>query len=144
VSGSWDVPHTGGLRFSSFLSARSGTPYSLINSSLDADRNGFTTNEYLPAGTYSGIGADALTVENKGGYNGVLGPNYVTLDLRGGYRFGLPGGRTLDMFLDVFNVTDRVNYTNPSGDLRVASSFLKVTNIVGATRTAQINMRYGF
>ena len=68
----------------------------------------------------------------------------MTLDIRGGYRFGLPGGRTLDAFLDVFNVTDHVNFASPSGDLRIPATFLKLTSIIGATRTAQLNVRYGF
>ena len=50
VSGSWDVPKTKGLRVSGILSARSGTPFSLINTALDADQNGSTANEYLAAG----------------------------------------------------------------------------------------------
>ena len=144
VSSSWDVPKTKGLRLSGILSARSGTPFSLINTALDADQNGSTANEYLAPGTYAGTGADAVTVDYKGGRNGVYAPNYVTLDIRGGYRIGLPGGRTLDAFLDVFNVTDHVNYAAPSGDIRVTGTFLKLTSIIGATRTAQLNFRYGF
>ena len=144
LSGSWDMPHTAGLRLSGVFSARSGTPYSLVNTNLDADRNGITANEYLPAGTYSGLGADGLTVDYKGGRNGAQGPSYMTLDLRTGYRFSLPGGRTLDAFLDMFNVTDSVNFENPSGDQRIISTFLVPTNIIGSTRAAQINLRYGF
>jgi hypothetical protein len=144
MTGSWDVPHTGGLRLSGFLSARSGTPYTLINSTFDADRNGFTDNEYLAAGTYSGTGRNALTVENKGGRNGARGPGYASLDLRMGYRLSMARERTLDLFLDVFNITDRVNLANPAGDQRVTGTFLVPTNVVGATRTAQLNVRYGF
>ena len=144
ASGSWDVPKTGGLRLSGMFSARSGLPFTLLNTAVDADQNGSTANEYLAAGTYSGTGDDAITVDYDGGRNGAYGPKYVTLDIRGGYRFSLPGGRTLDAFLDVFNVTDHVNYAAPSGDVRVAGTFLKLTSIIGATRTAQLNFRYGF
>ena len=35
------------------------------------------------------------------------------LDLRAGYRIQLGGGRTLDAFLDVFNLTNRANFANP-------------------------------
>ena len=41
-----------------------------IDTTFDADRNGITTNEYLPAGTYSGTGEDAITVDYDGGRNG--------------------------------------------------------------------------
>ena len=41
------------------------------------------------------------------------GPGFVQLDMRVGYRAGLGGRRTLDIFGEVFNVTDRANFTNP-------------------------------
>lgn len=144
LSANWDLPKTGGLKLSGVLQARSGTPFSLINTSLDTDRNGSTANEYLAAGTYSGTGTDAVTVDYAGGRNGARGPSFVSLDVRAGYRLGLPGGRSLDAFLDVFNITDHVNFVNPSGDQRVAGTFLKLTSTTGATRTAQLNFRYGF
>ncbi len=53
LTGSYDVPRTGGLKVSAVYTARSGTPFSLVDSSVDHDRNGLTGNEYLPAGTYS-------------------------------------------------------------------------------------------
>jgi len=144
LNANWDVPKTGGLKLSGVLQARSGTPFTLINSTFDYDQNGRTTNEYLAAGTYSGTGSDAITVDYAGGRNGARGPNYRSLDLRAGYRIALPGGRTLDAFLDVFNVTNRVNYNNPAGDQRIAGTFLRLTGTQGVTRTAQFNFRYGF
>jgi hypothetical protein len=144
VSGSWDVARTGGLRLGGLFQARSGTPFSLVNSTFDADQNGITLNEYLAAGTYSGTGADAFTVDYAGGRNGARGPNYVSLDLRVGYHFRLAGGRTLDMLLDVFNTTNRVNFAEPAGDQRTPATFLRLTSTTGATRTAQINVRLGF
>jgi hypothetical protein len=144
VSGSWDVPKTKGLRVSGILSSRSGTPFSLINTAVDMDQNGSTANEYLAAGTYSGIGEDVISVDYKGGRNGAYAPDYMTLDIRGGYRINLPGGRTLDAFLDIFNVTDRANFATPANDIRIPGTFLKVSSIIGATRTAQLNFRYGF
>jgi hypothetical protein len=155
VSGSYDVPRTGGLKVSAVYSARSGTPFTLIDTSVDADRNGITTNEYLPAGSYSGTGEDAFTVDYKGGRNGARGPNYQRLDFRAGYRFRLGGGRTLDAFLDVFNATNEPNFANPTNvnvnsinaaDRRLAGTFLRTTATLdeSPTRTAQINIRYGF
>lgn len=151
VSGSFDVPRTGGLKVSAVYSARSGTPFSLVDTSLDSDRNGLTTNEYLPAGTYGGAGDGSISVDYKGGRNGARGPNYQRLDFRAGYRFRLGGGRTLDAFLDVFNLSNEPNFANPiaanvSSDRRIPASFLRVTSTLdeSPTRTAQINLRYGF
>jgi hypothetical protein len=151
ASGSYDVPKTGGLKLSAVYSARSGTPFSLVDTTFDHDRNGLTTNEYLPAGSYSGVGRDSITVDYKGGRNGARGPNYQRLDLRAGYRFRLGGGRTFDAFLDLFNVTNEPNFASPitantSSDRRVPASFLVLTQVVDGspTRTAQLNFRYGF
>ena len=151
ASASYDFPRTGGLKLSVVYSARSGTPFSLVDTTLDADRNGLTTNEYLPAGVYSGTGDGAFTVDYKGGRNGTRGPNYQRVDLRAGYRFRLAGGRTLDAFLDVFNTTNEPNFANPiaannRSDRRVPATFLRLTSTLNEspTRTAQINLRYGF
>ena len=153
LSGTYDVPRTGGLKLSGVYRARSGTPFSLRNTTFDNDRNGLTSNEYLAPGTYTGAGPDttapnaiAYTVDYKGGRNGARGPNYQQLDVRAGYRIRLSGGRTLDAFLDIFNVTNRVNFANPAGDQRLSATFLRLVEVSdeGPTRTAQLNFRYGF
>jgi hypothetical protein len=145
VLGSYDVPRTGGLKLSAVYSARSGTPFSLIDTTFDMDRNGSTANEYLPAGTYSVTGEDAYTVDYKGGRNGGRGPNAQRLDLRAGYRIRLGGSQTLDAFLDIFNLTNEANFATPSGDRR-QPTFLRITSTIDdiPPRTAQLNVRYAF
>jgi hypothetical protein len=144
INGTWDVPRTKGLKFSGVVQYRSGRPFSLIDSNSDLDRNGDFNNEYLPAGTYSGRGPDSITVENKGGRRGARTDGYSRIDLRAGYRFRFPHGRSLDAFVDVFNVTDHVNFNDlPSGDRRSAN-FLVRTSITDPVRTAQLNLRYAF
>ncbi|MEW6320855.1 MAG: carboxypeptidase regulatory-like domain-containing protein [Acidobacteriota bacterium] len=146
ISGSYDVPRTGGLKLSGVLQARSGTPFSLIDTTFDADQNGITANEYLPAGTYRGNGQDPYEVDYKGGRNGARGPNYLGIDFRAGYQFRLPSARTFSVFLDVFNLTNEPNFANPAGDRRQAATFLNLTSIFngGPTRTVQLNARYAF
>ena len=53
-------------------------------------------------------------VDYNGGRNGARGPNYQRLDFRAGYRIRLAGGRTIDAFLDIFNVTNEPNFANPT------------------------------
>ena len=153
LTGSYDVPRTGGLKLSAVFRARSGTPITLTNTAFDSDSNGAVTNEYLPAGTYTGAGPDATaphvipyTVEYEGGRAGGRGPGYAQADLRAGYRFRLGGARTLDAFLDVFNLTNRANFANPTGDQRLPATFLRLRDVSdeGPTRTAQLNFRLGF
>jgi hypothetical protein len=84
----------------------SGAPFTIQDTNVDADRNGEFFDP-LPAGTDSGTADDAMKdVEHKG------------------YRLRLLGQRTLDLSADAFNVTDRPNFENPSGDRRAGSNFL--------------------
>ena len=143
---------TGGLKVSGVYSARSGTPFSLVDTTFDADRNGLTANEYSGGRQLSAArGEDAYAVDYDGGRNGARGPNYQRLDFRAGYRFRLAGGRTIDAFLDVFNLTNEPNFANPTrrharSDRRIPATFLKITATIdeSPTRTAQINLRFGF
>jgi hypothetical protein len=84
-------------------------------------------------------------VENEGGRNGARGPNFFQLDMKAGYRLKLGATRTLDLSVDVFNVTNRANFLNPSGDRRLTSFLLLTALRDGAVpRTAQLGIRYAF
>jgi hypothetical protein len=143
INGTAAFPWARGLKLSGVLRAYSGSPFTLTDSTTDPDRNG-QFQEPLPAGTYSGAGVNAITVENSGTARGARGPGFLQLDLRAGYRVQL-GTRTLDAFVDVLNVTNRANFFNPEGDRRL-SNFLVVTSLQGngPTRTAQLGMRLAF
>jgi hypothetical protein len=153
INGSAEIPHTGGLVVSAGYQYQSGTPFTLTDSTTDPDRNG-EFQEPLPAGTYSGATGNphALTVKNKGGFRGARGPDQALLNLRAGYRFRLPGGQSLQAHIDVFNVTNRANFNNPTGttgnvtsaDRRDTATFLILRSVVNPTRTAQFNLKYAF
>lgn len=142
-----EIPKTRGATLSGVLRMLSGTPFTIQDTNIDADQNGVLFDP-LPAGTYSGTSADSLqNVENKGGRNGARGPGFMQLDLWAGYRAKLGSPRTLDTFVDVFNVTNHANFTNPSGDRRNASDFLRLNTLVatsGLPRQAQLGLRLGF
>ena len=146
LNGTWAVPNTGGLRLSGIMRTRSGTRFSLIDSRSDLNRNGNFNDEWLPAGTYSGEGENAYTVDFDGGRNGAIGPEFVQFDMRGGYNFELPNQTTFEVYVDVINLTNRSNFNAPSGDLRRSSRFLILRSLVnnGLPRTAQIGLRYAF
>jgi hypothetical protein len=147
IDGSLEVPHTKGLVVSGVWQYQSGTPFTLTDSNTDPNRNG-NFEEPLPAGTYSGAASNvnAITVENKAGMNGARGPDYMISNLRAGYRFRLPGNRSLQAHVDVFNVTNRPNFNSPNGDRRDAATFLILSSVRGGgpTRTAQLNLKYTF
>jgi hypothetical protein len=144
VSGSALVPRTGGLSVSWVARALSGRPFSLLNSTIDPDLNG-SASEPLAAGSYSGDGPDAYTVEDyTSERNGARGPGFFKLDLRVGYRLDVMG-RRVEMFGEVFNVTDRVNFANPAGN-QANANFLLLTgyNTSSTPRTAQFGARFVF
>ncbi len=126
VSGNALVPRTGGLNVSWVARALSGSPFSLINGDVDPDRNG-SQSEPLPAGQYSGTGADAYTVKNyRSRRNGAYGPGFFELDARVGYRVPVSADRRLELFVDVFNLSNRTNFDNPSGN-EASPQFLLLT-----------------
>jgi hypothetical protein len=144
INGTVDVPRTRGLKVSGVVQYRSSQPFSLTNTNFDMDQNGSFTNEWLAAGTYTGNGPNGITVDFDGSRNGARTDGYFRIDMRAGYRVRLPGGRTVDAFLDIFNVTDHTNFGNPAGDLRSPSTFLVRRTTISPVRTAQLNFRYAF
>jgi hypothetical protein len=144
ASGSALVPKTGGLTVSYVARALSGTAFTIQDQNIDADQNG-TLFDPLPSGSYSGNGSDSVTVDNAGGRNGARGPGFFQLDMKAGYRLKLGQTRTLDISVDMFNLTNRANFTNPSGDRSVTNFLLLTALRDGAVpRTAQLGIRYAF
>ena len=43
---------------------------------------------------------------------GARGPGFFKLDMRLGYQLQFGGRRTLELFGEIFNVTDRANFAN--------------------------------
>jgi hypothetical protein len=60
--------------------------------------------------------------------------------MRVGYRINLGGGRTLDVFGDIFNVTNRANFASPSGNVAVsnAANFLNLTETLQGNSNPQL------
>jgi hypothetical protein len=143
VSGMALVPRTGGLMVSWVARALSGTPFTLFDSTIDTDRNG-TLADPLAAGSYTGTGANTISVEAEQQRNGAYGPGFFKVDLRLGYRLNVPRGR-VELFGEVFNVTGRDNFANPTGD-QASANFLRLTTLSTSTqpRTAQFGIRFEF
>lgn len=142
-SGAALVPRTGGLMFSTVVRYVSGNPFTIQDTTLDNNQNGILF-EPLPAGSYSGTGPNALTVQSDGGRNGARGPSFFQADVRLGYRIPI-GTRKIEVFGEVFNLTNRANFDRPEGD-RFRSTFLQLTALRpgAAPRTAQLGARVEF
>ncbi len=145
VSGTALIPRTGGLNISWVARALSGRPFSLINANVDPDLNGIQA-EPLPAGDYQGSGNNAYTVSNyKSQRNGAYGPGFFGLDMRVGYGFRVGGQRKLEVSADLFNLTNRTNFDNPTGN-QASAQFLLLTaySTSYSPRKAQIGVRVEF
>ncbi len=155
INGRTEIPRTGGVIVSSTMRYMSGAPFTIFDSNVDANRNG-ELDDPLPAGTYSGTALNAMqNVENKGGRNGAIGPDYFQVDVRAGWRGRLPRNHAVEIFLDIFNITNRVNWTNPTNtttpttgaDRRLTATFLQLRNLRGGSgfpRQAAFGARYTF
>ncbi|MGQ0736944.1 MAG: TonB-dependent receptor [Acidobacteriota bacterium] len=147
LNGRTEIPKTRGIAISSTIRYMSGAPFTIFNSNIDVNRNG-ELNDPSPAGTYSGTALNAMqNVTSNGRRNGALGPDYVQVDVRAGWRQRLRGEQTLELYFDIFNITNRVNWDNPSGDQRTASTFLALRNLRGGSgfpRQAAFGARYQF
>jgi hypothetical protein len=144
VSGTALIPHTGGLNVSWVARALSGRPFSLTNANLDPDLNGLQA-EPLPAGTYSGNGDNAYTVDAKAERNGAYGPGFFGLDMRVGYAIPVGGNRRLELSADLFNLTNRTNFNNPTGNQASAQFLLLTAYSTSYTpRKAQVGLRFEF
>jgi hypothetical protein len=73
--------------------------------------------------------------------NGIDGENLVLLDLR--FQYMLQAGpRSIGLFWEMYNATNRVNYGNPTGNRR--SSDFMVPTSAHNPRTMQLGVRYSF
>jgi hypothetical protein len=143
VSGVFRVPYTGGLQVSGIARFTTGSPFSIVNSNNDPDRNG-VFQELAPAGTYTVSTPDGpFDVEFDGSQNGGRWPNTYRIDARFGYNFLFGAGKNLNIYLDFLNLDDHVEWDTPSFDQR-QGSFLIVDDVDNDPRAMVIGARFQF
>ena len=145
LSGRTELP--GGITLSPIFRYMSANPFTMYNSQFDLDQNG-TNWDPVPAGTYTGEGANAFTVEHNGRQGGARQGDYVNLDVRFGWRARPAEGDTLDIYFDLINVFNRPNFFVASwanGDQN-SGNFARYTLLRsgGVPRQANFGIRYGF
>jgi Carboxypeptidase regulatory-like domain/TonB dependent receptor len=150
ISTRTEIPKTGGATLSAVVRYMTGAPFTIFDGDIDADQNG-ELNDPLSAGTYSGTAPNAMVdVANEGGRNGAYGPDYLQADVRAGWRLRI-AKNTLELLVDVYNITNRTNFENPvnaaaGADRRLIDTFLVPTVLRGGgfPRQAQLGVRYTF
>jgi carboxypeptidase family protein/TonB-dependent receptor-like protein len=122
------------LNISAVVSAISGSP---INETVGRDVNGDNDNTDRPiqgvddlpnaAGVALPIRSE-IDSQGRAVINGLEGPGSFLIDMSLRYQIplGSNGRRGLDLFYDMFNVTNRVNYVNPTGN-RASATFMVPT-----------------
>jgi hypothetical protein len=146
-----DIPKTHGANVSTTIRYMSGPPFTIYNSGVDVNRNG-SLDDPVPAGTYSGVALNHMeNVAFDGNRNGARGPDYFQADVRAGWRVPVHNRQALELFLDIFNITNRANFEIPvlaNRDLRfLSTNFLVLTNLYGGggfPRQAYFGARYVF
>src|SRR3989441_1030225 len=122
-----DIPKTRGANLSTTIRYMSGAPFTIVNTAADVNRNG-SLDDPAPPGVYSGTALNAMqNVEFDGHRNGARGPSYVQADVRAGWRVPTRKGQAAEIFLDIYNITNHANLTNPisgNADLRIPANFL--------------------
>jgi hypothetical protein len=141
MSGSVNPWHTLNIAF--VVSAISGSP---ITETVGSDVNGDLDNNDRPI-----KGIDDLTkpivsaVDSKGRavINGMPGPKSVGVDVSFRYQFPIKRVlKSVDLFYDVFNILNTVNYTNPTGNR--SSGFFNQYVAAGFPRQMQFGLRVRF
>ena len=135
----------GGITLNAIFRYMSELPFTLIDSNIDVNMNG-SPFDPLPAGSYSGEGLNAITVDHNGRQAGARSADFMQLDLRFGWRGRPRTAQTVDIYFDIVNLTNRANFNRAVGD-RDSGDFLNYTGLRGPgglPRQAIFGMRYGF
>jgi len=122
LTGVVDLPL--GFQLSTIFYYRSGLPYSIT---VGYDANG--------DGIWSDYPGDAHR-------NSARGPDYYSLDARVSKFVNLGDRFSLQLFAEMFNLTNRVNYYNPDGDMS-SSNFGQYSSAMDP-RLIQFGMRFNF
>ena len=146
----------GGITASAILRWMTELPFTIYNDEIDINQNGSLWDP-LPPGIYSGDPADAnpITREQTRGNCELINAvgcqaaaraaDYLQLDVRFGYRMRPRVTQTVDIYFDIINMTDRVNWNVPTGN-QDSGNFLNYTVLRGGgfPRQANFGLRYGF
>ncbi|HEY0874787.1 MAG TPA: TonB-dependent receptor [Vicinamibacterales bacterium] len=141
ASGTWNPWRS--LTIAGVLSAISG---SAINETVGRDVNGDLDNNDRPiAGIDDAefpIRSD-LDPQGRAVINGLRGPESVLLDMSVRYQVPIGHGlESLDLFYDIFNVLNRENLVNPTGN-RASSNFM-ISTAAQFPRQMQFGLRLRF
>ena len=131
------------LTFAAVVSAIGGAP---INETVGTDVNRDNDNNDRPIrGVNDGTRAIMSEVDDQGRavINGLEGPGSFLIDASFRYQIPLNKGiESIDLFYDIFNLTNRTNYVPPTGN-RASSTFM-IPTAAQFPRQMQFGLRVRF
>jgi outer membrane receptor protein involved in Fe transport len=132
----------GGLDIGLLLSLQSASPINEITG-LDGNRDNDRTDRPIQ-GVDDGARAivSEIGAKNAAVPFGIDGEGFVGFDISIRYNFDLGGNRTVGLFWDTFNLFNRTNLNNPTGN-RSSGNFL-VPDSANFPRQMQIGARFMF
>jgi hypothetical protein len=145
INGRFEIPGTRGLTVSAVSRYMTGVSMNLFSSAVDADRNG-RLFDLLPAGHYCGAGVNGFCADSNGQRNGAKGPSFRQTDMKFAYRFRPHKDMSLDANVEMYNIFNAANFSNPTSDQRL-SDFLTLTALNGGNgqpRAVQFSVRLGY
>jgi hypothetical protein len=115
-----------------------------INETIGTDFNGDGDNNDRPIQGINDLTRPILSPLDSNGRairNGIDGEKQVLLDARFQYLWRAQGYET-GLFLEIYNLTDQVNYGNPTGNRNSANYMVRT--LAGNPRTVQLGLRLTF
>jgi outer membrane receptor protein involved in Fe transport len=148
-SGLYKVPYTRGLIVSSIIRYLSGPPFTIFNSTIDANQNAINVDP-LPAGPFTRsrtfANGETLTfnVDNKGGINGARLPDFFSVDLRLAYKFKFTERINAGFTFELFNLTNRTNFDELTVSGDTSQSTFLIPGVAKPGRGMQLGFRVAF
>jgi hypothetical protein len=152
MSASTRLPY--GVMFSGILRALSGTPYA-VSAGFDIDGDGQVQND-RPAGLPITVGREnvdeSLRIINELRATRNLAPitadaldlePFISLDLRLTKDFAFTPDKRIEVFLEGYNILNRVNFAG-GGNGSIVSSALLIRNSARDARQIQLGARFTF
>jgi hypothetical protein len=132
----------GGLSTGAIVRYYSGYP---INETIGSDVNGDRDNNDRPVRGVHDLTLPILSPVDGNGRairNGIDGNSTTLVDLQLQYLFRMPQRQTVGLFLETYNLFNRENLGNPTGNRNNRNFMVPVE--AGSMRSAQLGVRYSF
>lgn len=155
----WEDALFGGWEVTGIMTASSGSPFSAgfgqdianIGARSISQRANVIGDPYEGAHSTSGLwvnpaafAAPAPFTFGTVGRNTLIGPGFYQWDFGGYKNFKITERFTFQFRAEIFNITNRANFSNPASDVSSPTTFGRITGLSGAPLEAQFGAKVLF